>query len=63
MVTKPSNRQPVQVDPDVYGRLRTMSESTGIPITRLVNKALTAWLDTAGQQMASALAKVTKQSK
>jgi hypothetical protein len=43
-----STRQPIMIDADLHARLKAYSEATGIPIARVVARAVDDWLDTVG---------------
>lgn len=40
-----TKRIPVQVDEETYSRARDYSESTGVPIARVIDKAVNEYLD------------------
>jgi hypothetical protein len=40
-----TRRLPVMIDRDQYMRLREHSDSTGVPVARIVNRALELWLE------------------
>jgi len=50
-----SKRMPVPINAELYQRLQAYSETTGIPITRVVARGLTNWLDTVGRERLDAL--------
>ena len=52
-----STRQPVMIDADLHARLKEYSQATGIPIARVVARALTDWLETVGVARLEALKK------
>jgi hypothetical protein len=50
-----SKRVPVQVDAEVYLRLKRYSEATNVPVARIVARGLSDWLDTVGRARLDAL--------
>jgi hypothetical protein len=50
------DRIPVQIDGDTYRRAREYSETTGVPVARLVDKAVNEYLDRHGREHMQTLA-------
>jgi predicted DNA-binding protein len=48
MAHKTAGRQPVQIPAALVERLRLFSDSTGIPIATITEKALEMWLQNVG---------------
>lgn len=45
-----SKRVPVAVNAELHQRLKEYSAATGVPISRVVARGLTDWLDTVGRE-------------
>lgn len=51
--------RPVKISEEVYQKLDQYCESTGVPRVRVMEEALSDWLDTVGQARIEALSHLT----
>jgi hypothetical protein len=51
-----TKRTPVQVDEATYARVKQYSDATGVPLARVIDRAVNEWLDVAGKQHMQVLA-------
>jgi hypothetical protein len=54
-----SKRVPVAIDTELHQRLKEYSAATGVPLSRIVARGLTDWLDTVGRERLDALMDLT----
>ena len=50
-----NTRQPVSIDLADFQKLRELSKKTGIPVTVMLRRAITAWLETNEKKLTKAL--------